>query len=315
MKHRGWRVTGWVALMSLALLAFAAQAQQRPWRQRLSRGASAQAAAALPAGVRVLRDIAYGDDPRQRFDVYLPAGQIRDAPVIFFVHGGAWAVGDKAAAGVADTKAARWVPRGFILVSTNYRLLPQAAPLEQAADVARALAAAQRLAPSWGGDPARFIVMGHSSGAHLVALLSAEPALARQQGVRPWLGTVALDSACLDVVQMMQGRHLPLYDRAFGNRAADWLAASPYQQLRERSVPLLAVCSTRREDSCPAARAYVAKAKSLGVHAELLPENLSHMQINHELGTDPDYTRQVERYMAQLDPAVQRLLQGAAGAP
>ncbi len=314
MKHRGWRITGWAALLGLVLLAFAAQAQQRPWRRGLSRGASAQAVA-LPAGVRVLRDIAYGDDPRQRFDVYLPAGQVHDAPVIFFVHGGAWAVGDKAAAGVAENKAARWVPRGFIFVSTNYRLLPQAAPLQQATDVARALAATQRLAPSWGGDTARFIVMGHSSGAHLVALLSAEPALARQQGVRPWLGTIALDSACLDVVRTMQGRHLPLYDRAFGSQPADWLAASPYQQLRAHSVPMLAVCSSRREDSCPAARAYVAKAQSLGVHAEFLPQDLSHMQINRELGMDSDYTRQVERYMAQLDPAVQRLLQGAAGAP
>lgn len=260
--------------------------------------------------MRVLRDITYGSDPRQRFDVYLPARKIHAAPVILLVHGGAWAFGDKAAAGVIENKVARWVPRGFILVSANYRLLPQAAPLEQAADVALALATAQRLAPSWDGDPARFILMGHSAGAHLVALLSAEPSLARRQGARPWLGTIALDSASLDVVQTMQRRHLPLYDRAFGSRPADWLAVSPYQQMRGRIVPFLAVCSTRRLDSCPAARAFVAKAQSLGSRAETLPEDLSHMQINRELGVASDYTQQVERFMAQLDPVVRGLLQG-----
>ena len=305
MKHRARVVASCTAL---ALLAFAAHAQQRPWQRALS---SEPQAAALPSGVRVLRDVAYGSDSRQRFDVYLPATAPRDAPVIFLVHGGAWAFGDKAAAGVVANKVARWVPRGFIVVSTDYRMLPQAAPLEQAADVALALATAQRMAPSWGGDPGRFIVMGHSAGAHLVALLSAEPSLAQRQGVRPWLGTIALDSACLDVVQTMQRRHLPLYDRAFGSDPAGWLAASPYQQLHGRIVPLLAVCSTRRSDSCPAARAFVARAQSFGAHAEVLPEDLSHMQIDHELGQSPDYTRQVERFMAQLDPAARALLRGA----
>lgn len=310
MSHRAWRFAAWPAMTGLVLLAFAASAQP-PWRRDASQRATTQPATLPPSDVRVLHDIAYGDDPRQRFDVYLPAGKVHDAPVIFLVHGGAWSFGDKAAAGAVGGKVARWVPRGFILVSTNYRMLPRTAPLEQAADVARALARAQQLASSWGGDPARFIVMGHSAGAHLVALLSAEPSLARQQGARPWLGTIALDSACLDVVRTMQERHLPLYDRAFGRNPTDWLAASPYQQLHDRIVPFLAVCSTRRRDSCPAAQAFVAKAQSLGTHAAVLPEDLSHLQINRELGAASDYTRQVERYMAQLDPVVQRLLPGS----
>ena len=78
-----------------------------------------------PAGARVMRDVAYGNDARQRFDVYLPA-QAKEAPVIFMVHGGGWKRGDKAMRSVVDNKVARWVPAGFIVISVNYRLLPDA---------------------------------------------------------------------------------------------------------------------------------------------------------------------------------------------
>jgi len=57
--------------------------------------------------------------------------------------------------------------------------------------------------------------MGHSAGAHLVALLTAHPAFTQAEGALPWLGTVSLDSAAFDVVAVMSGRHLALYDRAF----------------------------------------------------------------------------------------------------
>lgn len=256
-------------------------------------------AVALPAAaadMRVVRDIAYGPDARQRFDVYAPR-DARGAPVIFFVHGGGWAIGDKSNRGVVHNKTARWVPRGFVFVSTNYRMLPEADTLEQARDVARALAAAQAQAGSWGGDPARFILMGHSAGAHLVALIASAPGIALDLGARPWLGTVELDSAALDVERIMRDRHLRLYDRAFGSDPAYWAKASPLARLSAAGAPFLAVCSTRRADSCPAARDYAAKAQALGTRASVLEENLSHRQINEELGEDNDYTRAVEAFL------------------
>jgi arylformamidase len=258
-------------------------------------------ALALPAqaGMRVLRDVAYGPDARQRYDVYAQQ-EARGEPVIFMVHGGAWAFGDKGAATVVDNKVARWVPRGFAFVSVNYRMLPDAAPLEQARDVARALAAAQAQAASWGGDGARFILMGHSAGAHLVSLIAAAPRIALELGARPWLGTVELDSAALDVERIMSKRHLRLYDRAFGRDPADWAAASPLARLSARAAPFLAVCSTRRTDSCPAASAFVAKARSLGTRASVLEENLSHREINAQLGEDGEYTRAVEAFLDAL---------------
>jgi arylformamidase len=254
---------------------------------------------------RVIRDVPYGPYPLQRFDVYLPSSPV-SAPVIFMVHGGAWAFGDKASRDVVDAKVARWVARGFVFVSVDYRLLPSASPLDQARDVARALAAAQVSAPRWGADPARFIVMGHSAGAHLVALVTASVDLRR--GIGPWLGTVLLDSAALDVPRIMKRRHLPLYDRAFGADPGSWVDASPWHALAGPIAPVLAVCSTRRANSCSQAEAFAARAERLGSNVSVLHENLSHMQINRLLGEDNAYTLSVEAFLRRLDPSVARRL-------
>lgn len=291
-------------LLALAFVVPAAPAQGLRERLQRAREASRQPAAQppdLPAGTRVLHDLAYGDDPRQRFDVYLPAQTLPGAPVILFVHGGGWANGNKDNPGVVEGKAGKWLPEGRVLVSTNYRMRPDTAPLDQARDVARALAQAQRLAPEWGADPARVVLMGHSAGAHLAALVGASPALWREAGARPPLGVVSLDSGALDVPDMMRRPRLPpLYDRAFGADPDDWVAASPQHQLTAQAVPMLLVCSTRRRDACPQAQAFQAKAAELGVAFEVLPQALSHAQVNRELGLPSDYTVAVDRWLDAL---------------
>jgi acetyl esterase/lipase len=262
----------------------------------------------LPDGASLLRSLAYGNDLRQTIDVYLPANA-HDAPVVFMVHGGAWRIGDKSAAGVVQNKISRWLPKGFIFVSVDYPMLPQQDALGQADDVARALAYAQSQATSWGGDPDKFIVMGHSAGAHLVTLLAAAPASAYRLGAKPWLGTVSLDSAALDVVQIMDNRHLPFYDAAFGSDRARWRLASPIDALTRDAKPILTVCSLpRRDHSCDHAADFVAKANALGVRSRMSPQNLSHEQINAELGLPGSYTDDVEAFMASLDPKISALL-------
>jgi arylformamidase len=271
-------------------------------------------AADTTRGGKILRDVAYGADPKQRMDVYLPTGGTSGAvgaPVIFMVHGGAWRTGDKRMAKVVDNKAARWLPLGFVFISINNRLLPQADPLDQVHDIAQALALAQNRAGRWGADPNQFILMGHSAGAHLVALLAASPTLATQHDVRPWLGTIALDSAALDVSTIMQHRHYRLYDPAFGTNPAYWTATSPLHQLHAGVLPLLAVCSTRRDDSCSQAQAFAKQAGRLGVRAEVLRQDLSHSDINEQLGLPGDYTAAVEHFMASLSPEVAQRLRDA----
>jgi arylformamidase len=253
----------------------------------------------LPAGASVQRDIAYGADSSQRMDVYIPRNS-HGATVVFMVHGGAWRIGDKASAGVVENKVARWLGEGMVFVSVNYRMLPKADPITQADDVAAALAKAQALAASWGADPSRFILMGHSAGAHLIALIASAPAIAKKEGVQPWLGTVLLDSAALDVVKIMASKHHRLYDSAFGSDASYWRTTSPFHRLSDTTAPLLAVCSTQRNNSCPQARGFVAKATSIGVRSSVLAVDLSHKEINRDLGVPGSYTEGVELFMRSL---------------
>lgn len=261
-----------------------------------------------------LRDVPYGSDPLQRMDVYLPDAFLplanaddkntgtaaRKAPVILMVHGGGWRHGDKTSSAVVDNKAAHWLARGYVFISANNRLLPQANPLEQARDVAQALAGAQAKARSWGADPTQFILMGHSAGAHLVALVHASPELVAQAGARPWLGTVALDTAAVDVAPIMQGQHFRLYDAAFGTDPALWRAMSPTQQLTAGAKPILLVCSTRRDESCQQADAMASRGGQLGVRVEVLRQDLSHRDINQQLGLPGAYTDAVNTFIGAL---------------
>ena len=263
--------------------------------------------AARHDGPRVVRNVHYGPDIRQRFDVYAPP-DAKDAPVIFMVHGGGWAYGDKSARGVAANKVARWVPRGVVVISTNYRMLPKADPLEQAKDVARAIAVAQQRAASWGADPAKFVLMGHSAGAHLVSLLATSPSVAGGLPITPWLGVVSIESGALDVPEIMRNGHARLFDRAFGRDTAFWRAVSPIDALNGAIRPMLLVCSIRRPESCRRSDRFAARADSLGDRVQVLREDLSHADADARLGVDPGYTGAVESFLRTLDVTLDRLL-------
>jgi len=285
-------------LMALAAMVCGA-VQAQPHVPAAQKVAAPKDTAQTPApqAVRLLRDQPYGSDPRQRFDVYLPARPT--GPVLFLVHGGAWAVGDKAAPGMVDAKVRHWVAgAGYVLVSTNYRMLPKARPLEQAADVARSLARVQQLAAGWGADPARVAVMGHSAGAHLAMLLNAKPSLATAQGAKPWRAVVALDSAAYDLEPLMRAPHAPLYDRAFGADPAYWQAASPYHVMEPGAANLLMVCSMRRPGVCDDALHYERKASKFKHYVTIWQQDLSHADISRALGRPGIYTDNVSQWLA-----------------
>jgi acetyl esterase/lipase len=317
----GIAMMGMAACMAAAATAAPAWAapapgwQARPWRDAVQRRAHPRGQrltgadrrgdrdVTLPPGVRRIADIAYGSEPAQRMDAYIPAHPTGDA--VLLVHGGGWRRGDKDSRKVVDNKLADWSARGMVVLSVDYRLLPDADPVTQAGDVAEALAYAQAHAREWGADPGRFVLAGHSAGAHLAALLDADPSLARAHGARAWRGTIALDSAALDVTKIMQSRHPSLYDDAFGTDPAYWRAASPTLQLTRDAAPILLVCSTERANSCDQARGFANAARRLGVRAEVLPEALSHGEINDKLGLPGAYTDAVDRFIASL-PATAR---------
>lgn len=320
---RGARFLAWSLLLGSSLLlnawAQAAAGDRYSARQPVQEEALAEpeppaALLKLPPGVKVLRDVAYGPDALQAMDIYLPP-HADHAPMIMMVHGGAWRLGDKASRAVVENKVARWVPKGVIFISVNYRMLPTLYALKQADDVARAMAFAQAHARAWGGEPVQLILMGHSAGAHLVALLAASPQAAYKFGAKPWLGTVALDSAALDVVSIMERPHPRFYDKAFGSDAAHWRQASPFHVLTPGASPLLAVCSTLRLDHpCVQAKAYAAKAAAMGVRVSLLERAATHKEINDNLGLPGNYSDAVDAFLATLAPGVAGYFKAAGNA-
>ena len=249
--------------------------------------------------IKILKDIPYGKEKLQKMDVYY-IEKSHDLPVIFMVHGGAWCIGDKSNKGTFKNKAEYWVNKGYVFVSVNYRMLPDADVLTQAKDIVSALVVAQKFAKDWGGDPEQFILMGHSAGAHLVALISSAPSTAISKGALPWIGSVLLDSAALNVKTIMEAPHFKLYDKVFGTDSAFWVKCSPLIQMTSKIAPILAVYSSRREDSVLQSKVFIEKAISFGTKASVLSVDMSHGEINEELGLKSEYTKNVDEFMNSI---------------
>jgi acetyl esterase/lipase len=142
--------------------------------------------------------------------------------------------------------------------------------------------------------------MGHSAGAHLAALVAGDPQWLRAAGARAPQALVLLDSGALDVPEIMNGRHARLFDQAFGSDPAYWLRVSPLQQLQAALPPTLLVCSSPRRSSCTQAQVYARKSQAHGGQAEVLPQPLSHGQINAQLGQAGAYTQAVDEFLSRF---------------
>lgn len=133
-------------------------------------------------GYRLLADVAYGDDPLMRFDLYLPRD--RDpggAPTLVFFHGGSWRGGTKEGYRfIGQTFASR----GLAVAVVGYRKFPAVRYPTFAADGARAVARLLAIAPDHGLSD-RVVLMGHSSGAHTAAAIALDPAFLETAGVPP----------------------------------------------------------------------------------------------------------------------------------
>jgi len=217
--------------------------------------ALALAALAVPAtaGAAVAHsDISYdlgspaADPNLNALDVYTPdtAAPGDSRPVIIYVHGGGWRIGDKS--NQIARKVDLFTGAGYVFVSVNYRLSPVDASVldpgrvkfpDHPADVGEAIGWISQHIGEYGGDPTRLGLIGHSAGAHLVALVTTDPAYVKARGVEPWqiVGTVALDSdayVVADRIAELAPANRDTYYNAFGTPAEDaatgsWAAGSP----------------------------------------------------------------------------------------
>lgn len=140
-------------------------------------------ASSAAQAVVVKKDIPYAEPAleRQVLDVYAPDDAAdKPMPVLFWIHGGGWQAGDKSD---VDVKPKFFVDRGFVLVSTNYRLYPHVDMATLIGDCAKALGWVHKHIAEFGGDPGRIIVGGHSAGAQLAAILCTDDRYLKSEGV------------------------------------------------------------------------------------------------------------------------------------
>ena len=123
-----------------------------------------------PRHLQLARDVAYGDHPRQVLDVWRTPRTPTGAPVIVYFHGGAWTFGDKREQG--RPMLHEFVARGWVVVTSNYRLAPDSPWPAHIVDATRVLGFVKRHIANYGGDPDRVVLAGGSAGGHLAALLA-----------------------------------------------------------------------------------------------------------------------------------------------
>jgi acetyl esterase/lipase len=135
-------------------------------------------------------DLAYGDGPRRKLDVYRPLAVRGQAPVVVFFYGGNWVGGNRADYAFVGRALAS---RGIVTVIADYRLYPEVSYPDFLKDAAQAVAWARRQAARYGGDPKRLYVMGHSAGAYNAAMIALDGRWLAEQGMSPadlrgWIG-------------------------------------------------------------------------------------------------------------------------------
>jgi acetyl esterase/lipase len=219
-------------------------------------------ARAVPIPTRsmeVTRNIDYQGDGarRHRLDVYAPKGVEGGAPVLVYVHGGAWVIGDKREQG--RPMMFELVARGWVCVAINYRLSPAATWPDHIVDVLTAIAWVKAHIAEYGGDPSFVALAGGSAGGHLAALaaLSAgDPAF--QPGFEDADTTV---DACIPIYGVLDmtadratsgkygpGLRILLEHRVFKKKLrehrAEFEAASPLHRIHEGAPPFLVLHGT-----------------------------------------------------------------------
>jgi arylformamidase len=152
----------------------------------------------------VKRNIPYANPghERQVLDVYSPAGA-KNLPVVFWIHGGGWQAGDKTS---VQIKPQVFVDKGFVFVSTNYRLLPNVDMGTIVRDVAKSIRWVHEHIAEYGGDPKRLFIMGHSAGAQLAALICTDDRYLKSEGLSlaTTKGCVPVDGDTYDVPAIIE---------------------------------------------------------------------------------------------------------------
>jgi arylformamidase len=258
----------------------------------------------------VTRDIPYATaHERQLLDVYAPVGA-KNLPVVFWIHGGGWQTGDKT---LVALKPKAFMDAGFVFVSIQHRLLPTVEMGTIVRDVASALGWVHKNIASRGGDPDRLLVMGHSSGGQLAALICTDDRYAKAEGVplTSIKGCVPVDVDIPAIIEVAETRarahHLPLptygHRQKFGNDPAKHLDFSAVTHVApDKGIPpFLILHIGGNPDTGAQAQRFAAVLQAARIPAKVFAAREStHASINDNIGAADDaVTRELFAFVAR----------------
>jgi arylformamidase len=279
-----------LAIMGAAIPANAGRLRDRI-RERIEQRHATKGAPESAVGTA---EFSYGADPLQKLDFWRAKGS--SAPLVVFVHGGGWKRGDKSNA-TGQYKPPHFTGLGYAFASINYRLVPGATVEQQASDVANAVAYLKTNATRLGVDAQRVVLMGHSAGAHLVALVGTDERYLRGAGLAfsDLSGVIPLDGAAYDVPkQLVDGNRVmqDTYAQAFGSDPERQRALSPTLQAAAPNAGRFLILHVERDDGVRQSSALADALRKAGSSVQLqgfAGKGLrGHMEINRQLG-DPAY--------------------------
>jgi acetyl esterase/lipase len=262
----------------------------------------------------VKRNIPYAEPAHERqvLDVYSPHGA-KNLPVVFWIHGGGWQTGDKSS---VQRKPQVFVDKGFVFVSTNYRLLPSVDMATIVRDIAKSIRWVHDHIAEHGGDPKRLFVMGHSAGAQLAALICTDDRYLKAEGLSLAIlkGCVPVDGDTFDVPAIIETAEtrrrvhgLPQakygHREKFGNDPAKHRDFSAVTHVaRDKGIPpFLILHVAEHPDTSAQAQRLGNVLKEAGVPVRVFgARETTHNKLNVDLGLPDDpATKALSEFLAK----------------
>ncbi|MFM1874832.1 MAG: hypothetical protein RL266_569, partial [Bacteroidota bacterium] len=237
-------------------------------------------------------------------DVFVPNSGETPKPVMVYIHGGSWSVGDKSAVG---SKAEWFTDSNYVFVSINYRLSPEPADTldanrikfpDHSDDVGKAMAWVIENIGNYQGDTSRISVIGHSAGAHLALLVSTDPSYLNNEGygLSKIKCSCALDAGAHHINYYMENYIIPYnqtvqwltYVNAFTSDPTIWSQASPYTYLQANAgIPELLLVHQGTAQRIDLNQHFGTQAEAMGIPVTYFnADPMTHEQINQALGHD-----------------------------
>ncbi len=234
-------------------------------------------------------------------DIYYNSNVDVQKPIIVYVHGGGWCKGDKS--NKIENKVNLFRSLSYIFVSINYRLSPFPFDIynnnrikypDQNADITDALLWINDNISQYGGNKHKIVLLGHSAGAHLVALTGTNKRFLESRGLslESIKGVAIIDTKAFDIKeQIAKGNNQNMYINAFGADSIQNIDASPiYNIVNTISYPKFFIAKRGNYERIKYANDFISILETNGVLVYQVNGSIySHQGINNAIG-EPNET-------------------------